>query len=56
LLLFPPALEERRELFRTLASYPVEARRDWVESGLKSRDAVIRQSAAALAGSSEEGA
>ncbi len=47
--LVPPALEERRELYRTLAAYPEEARRIWIESGLRSRDAVIRRLCAALA-------
>ncbi|HVP68456.1 MAG TPA: HEAT repeat domain-containing protein [Anaeromyxobacteraceae bacterium] len=40
--LFPPALEERRELYRTLSSYPREAISAWIEGGLKSRDVEIR--------------
>ena len=47
--LFPPAREERRELYRTLSSYPKEARRSWIESGLRSRDGEIRRICAALA-------
>ncbi len=41
--LLPPAIEERRELYRTLASYPQEARRVWIESGLRARDEEIRR-------------
>ncbi len=47
--LLPPALEERRELYRTLGSYPPAARRDWVERGLRSHDAEIRRLAGELA-------
>jgi hypothetical protein len=47
--LLPPALEERRELYRTLRSYPAQARRTWVESGLRSRDPAIRRLSEALA-------
>lgn len=54
LQLFPPALEERRELYRTLASYPAAARQEWVERGLRSRDAEIRRLSGALAGGAEE--
>lgn len=46
--LLPPAIEERRELYRTLAVYPEEARREWVESGLRARDAEIRRLAGEL--------
>ncbi len=52
--LFPPALEERRELYRTLASYPAAARQEWVAHGLRSRDAEVRRLAGALSGQSEE--
>ena len=41
--LLPPALEERRELYRTLSAYPEESRQVWIESGLRSRDAEIRR-------------
>lgn len=51
--LFPPALEERREVYRTLRSYPPEARRAWAESGRRSRDAEIRRLAGELGGESE---
>jgi len=44
-----PAIEERRELYRTLSSYPEESRRVWIESGLRSRDAEIRRLCAAMA-------
>jgi hypothetical protein len=47
--LLPPALEERRELFRTLPAYPEEWSRAWMESGLRSRDPEIRQICAAMA-------
>jgi hypothetical protein len=47
--LLPPALEERRELYRTLASYPEEARQVWIQSGLRSRDAEIRRASETLA-------
>lgn len=47
--LLPPAVEERRELYRTLASYPQEARRVWIESGLRSRDEEIRSISTGLA-------
>ncbi len=46
--LLPPAIEERRELYRTLPSYPEEARRVWIKSGLRSRDAAIRRLCAAM--------
>lgn len=45
----PVAAEERRELFRTLARYPEEARRPFVERGLKMRDPEVRRIAAGLA-------
>ncbi len=51
--LFPPALEERREIYRTLGSYPPEARRVWAESGRRSRDAAIRRLADELGGEAE---
>ncbi len=44
-----PAVEERRELYRTLAVYPPEARRPFVERGLRSGDAEIRRLAGLLA-------
>jgi hypothetical protein len=47
--LSPSALEERREIYRTLAAYPEEARRPWIESGLRSRDAEIRRLSSVLA-------
>ncbi len=47
--LLPPAIEERRELYRTLGAYSEEARREWIQSGLRSRDAEVRQSAETLA-------
>lgn len=53
--IFPPALDERREIYRTLGSYPPEARRVWVESGRRSRDAEIRRLAGEL-GREAEGA
>jgi HEAT repeat protein len=43
-----PALEERRELFRTLPAYPEESYQAWIESGLRSRDAEIRRLCAAM--------
>ncbi|MEO7795502.1 MAG: HEAT repeat domain-containing protein, partial [Thermoanaerobaculia bacterium] len=46
--LLPPALEERREIYRTLSSYPAAARLPWIESGLQSRDAEIRRLSEAL--------
>jgi len=46
--LLPPAIEERRELYRTLPSYPEEARKIWIKSGLRSRDAAIRRLCAAM--------
>ena len=51
----PPAIEERRELYRTLASYPQESRRAWIERGLRSHDAEIRRLSAALASTSGDG-
>ncbi len=50
----PVAAEERRAYFRALGSYPIEARRPWVEKGLRSRDAEVRRLARELA--SSEGA
>jgi len=41
--ILPPALEERRELYRTLAAYPEGARAPWIEAGLRARDAEIRR-------------
>ncbi len=52
--LFPPALEERREIYRTLGSYPPETRRVWAESGRRSRDAEIRRLAGELGGRLED--
>jgi hypothetical protein len=46
--LLPPAIEERRELYRTLPAYPEEAYQGWVESGLRSRDPEIRRLSAAM--------
>jgi hypothetical protein len=46
--LFPPAVEERRELYRTLPAYPEESYGAWIESGLRSRDAEIRRLSAAM--------
>jgi hypothetical protein len=46
--LFPPAVEERRELYRTLPAYPEEVYQDWAESGLRSRDPEIRRLSAAM--------
>jgi hypothetical protein len=43
-----PALEERRELFRTLPAYPEESYQAWIESGLRSRDPEIRRLCAAM--------
>ena len=40
--LIPPAREERRELYRSLSSYPKESREVWIESGRRSRDVEIR--------------
>ncbi len=44
----PPAIEERRELYRTLPAYPEESYREWIASGLRSRDAEIRRLSAAM--------
>ena len=46
--LFPPAVEERRELYRTLPAYPEEVYQDWAASGLRSRDPEIRRLSAAM--------
>jgi HEAT repeat protein len=43
-----PALEERRELFRTLPAYPEASYGSWIESGLRSRDPEIRRLCAAM--------
>lgn len=45
---FGPAIEERRELYRTLPAYPEESYSEWIESGLRSRDPEIRRLAAAM--------
>jgi len=45
----PAATEERVALYRTLGSYPQEARRAWIERGLRSKVVEIRQICAALA-------
>ena len=37
------ALEERRAAFRSLPMYPLEARRPYVERGLRARDPEIRR-------------
>jgi HEAT repeat protein len=50
--LLRPALEERRELYRTLAAYPEAARRPWIESGMRSGDGEIRRQSALLASGS----
>jgi hypothetical protein len=42
------ALEERRVAYRSLLSYPPEARRPLVERGLRSRDPEIRRICEAL--------
>jgi HEAT repeat protein len=41
--LLRPALEERRELYRTLPGYPAAARQPWIESGRRSLDPEIRR-------------
>ncbi len=46
--LFPPAIEERRELYRTLPAYPEESYGAWIEAGLRSRDAEIRRLSSAM--------
>jgi hypothetical protein len=46
--LFAPAVEERRELYRTLPAYPEEVYQDWAEVGLRSRDPEIRRLSAAM--------
>lgn len=46
--LLPPALEERRELYRTLPAYPEEAYQPWAASGLRSRDPEIRRLSVAM--------
>ena len=51
--LLPVAAEERRELFRTLGKYPPEARRPFVERGLRAKDPQVRRLAAALVGAPE---
>jgi len=51
----PPALEERREFYRTLSSYPGPSRRTWIEAGLRSHDAEIRRLSGALASGAEAG-
>jgi HEAT repeat protein len=38
-----PAVEERRAAFESLAAYPPEVRAPYVERGLNSRDAVVRE-------------
>jgi hypothetical protein len=53
--LFTPAVEERRELYRTLPAYPEESYQDWIESGRRSRDAEIRRLCAGM-GPGPEGA
>jgi HEAT repeat protein len=45
-----PALAERRAAYETLASYPPDARRPYVEKGLKSRDPIVRDICRRLAG------
>jgi hypothetical protein len=50
----PAAAEERIALYRTLSSYPESARRPWVERGLRSNLAEIRELAAALTPPPEE--
>ena len=46
--LLAPAVEERRELYRTLPAYPEEVYQDWAASGLRSRDPEIRRLSAAM--------
>jgi hypothetical protein len=50
-----PAVEERRELYRSLAAYPEAARRPWIESGMRSGDGEIRRQSALLASGTGEG-
>ncbi len=46
--LLGPALEERRELYRTLPAYPESAYQEWIGDGLRSRDPEIRRLSAAM--------
>jgi hypothetical protein len=46
--LLPPAIEERREIYRTLPAYPEESYQEWIASGLRSRDAEIRRLSAGM--------
>jgi HEAT repeat protein len=46
--LLGPALEERRELYRTLPAYPEESYQEWIDDGLRSRDPEIRRLSAAM--------
>jgi len=46
--LLGPALEERRELYRTLPAYPEESYQEWIGDGLRSRDPEIRRLSAAM--------
>jgi hypothetical protein len=46
--LLTPALEERRELYRTLPAYPEESYQAWIANGRRSRDAEIRRLCAAM--------
>ena len=46
--LLPPALEERRELYRTLPAYPEESYQEWIRTGLRSRDPEVRRLSAAM--------
>jgi len=46
--LLRPALEERRELYRTLPAYPEESYQEWIGNGLRSRDPEIRRLSAAM--------
>ncbi len=51
--LLAPSVEERRELYRTLSSYPEETRRVWIEAGMRSRDAEIRRLSATITSGAE---
>ena len=46
--LLRPALEERRELYRTLPAYPEESYQEWIGNGLRSSDPEIRRLSAAM--------
>jgi hypothetical protein len=46
--LLRPALEERRELYRTLPAYPEDSYQEWIGNGLRSSDPEIRRLSAAM--------